>query len=1240
MSLSNTGKLICPCIFLLVICCRHVLSNGSNEELLPVSISEVYESLKNSPLIRGSITSNGNRKGILTKRRLFSNLFMDDAGHNHEERNEFGIIYDYALPKKYKFMVGDNEEVTDLAGNGQIVTEITENDECEIKYIYDMDYDSAVCRLVGGDCYLEYEKQFRTVIPDKNRCLQKNNDCVMNISDYGNNGVMLPFTRLNCLKYRMKARTLSDLPFPELEKKNECEFRYINELTPQELFCQLKDNACYLGNEEKITIIRDDENCKLVRNHCVSKGDMRTELPFVSKNCHKFDIPNNSRKRRQLTYPAKGCELYSSQNMFYRIVKCQLINGECYLEMDNRVTIQPDNENCFQHGDGCYAFTSFPRTELPLVDKDCIRRIDVIEHYPKNNRGLPQGLSSKLGSAKKEFINSSPKLAGRAGHHFMDTTDEPPSNELGLNGVSFGRSSINVPPNPLEETLFDGLSDVKVQRARWKDKSSDDDIWKDPQYTSCILVMQKKGDKFEKRCYPGNEETDYLISDESNCRLIDGQCYKVHKNRKIKKKYLSTKKELRRVKLFDECYEIDVEDLYESPCSQSNYELLMVDPENPKNFCDSKDCGETKDKTVVPVRTVNRDSDSVLMDALKAMVPEDQLNMKPDGLFYSVAFLYNDSFSGALSTPIVQKKESNRYENKNDQYFKNEENIGYLDLDDYLYDDSDASGEISEGKSRQSARSEDAWQDLKNTNCIFHMIKGKHSWKAKCYPGNDLSDEINPQLENSCRLIDGECLKVHRDQQFLSSYFRESPNEILKCIKLDDECFLVSANLLLENKDDCYESMCNNLIEDPQFLGNYCESSDCGHSGNNLKFLRELNDGEVSSDRPKVKSLKDLPVSYPLLQALKAVVPKTNLNENPSALLFSIGLLYNSSRSSDVPIEELAGRSNQKVMQKVGNITVEVRKRDETPEYLSTEHRNLTDILNTQEADISLDKDQRLAKNAQILNEYQSVSSDEHDSGFDAIVKRRRFFRNQGTEKEKQISVHDADQSKRELRNGENSEYFFTYQPIAVETQPENLPRERSEFYFNPSIPFIFLGDYPGTKEGTNDTIIINEKPYKYHDENIPTVQEIRTKTVHISDDLLPNEYNKDAIIDFLSAYPLPYWCTPEENGNVINNCCEKHEKCKDAIEPSEEKYGLENTSVYKRYHCSCEYDFFKCLKSIEGIVANSLGVAYFNVIAPKCFAPLSRLKCLSRNKWKKCVKYGNDETSKEAYRWLDTPTF
>lgn len=103
-------------------------------------------------------------------------------------------------------------------------------------------------------------------------------------------------------------------------------------------------------------------------------------------------------------------------------------------------------------------------------------------------------------------------------------------------------------------------------------------------------------------------------------------------------------------------------------------------------------------------------------------------------------------------------------------------------------------------------------------------------------------------------------------------------------------------------------------------------------------------------------------------------------------------------------------------------------------------------------------------------------------------------------------------------------------------------------------------------------------------------------------------------------------WCG---RGNIATNfsdlghfrstdyCCRNHDLCQVKISANSSKYGLINTANYTKMHCSCDTDFYACLKYVDNILAISVGIVYFNIIQPKCFRkdyPI--VQCLDKQRY------------------------
>ncbi|XP_044747431.1 uncharacterized protein LOC123308717 [Coccinella septempunctata] len=796
--------------------------------------------------------------------------------------------------------------------------------KCEIQYFYDIDVKSAKCRMEKEGCHLEYSG-FRTVIPDLKRCLVENNRCIL---QKGAKRVMLPFTRIGCKKYRQNPR-MSNEPIHDVNnetQENSCEFHYMDELAFDELACELKEGECFLSDGNRMTIILDEENCRLENGTCVASQDFKTDLPFVGKDCREFDPAPKIRRRRQIqTYPGYDCQLQRFQNLgFYTDVNCALWGGECFLELDNMITVAPDGENCFLYGGRCYVSTPFTITNIPLVDKACMVLDEFTERYTDVQTG--QMNEFYVYPLMRTIYDDTSMMYGRAAYDFPDENGIPRVQNEG---------------QPSEPSRND-LSEQQPRAAR--KGASKGDIFTNSNYTTCVLLVRKKKDKVEKRCYPGNDNT-VQYDRGKNCRMIQGHCFRVRKDPEFLKEYFSTPHNniLTCVMLGKECYMLDGDMLLykKEECHEPVCRALVADPVNPGAYCDFIDCGDSDDSDdpedsehagqiggEVPVTVLDNDMAEGLSDGLKQLLPKNHTTGKPVGIFYSMSFIYNNSLSAVYTSPNSSDQSAgsssgdggNNGQNfdKNDSGDKNLPEVEEVDeeeeteditdeIDDYDYDE-----DYDLPSSRKSVKKDpvasDIWRDAKFTDCIFHMTMRKKRWETKCYPGNQNTDEISPQDAHNCRLIDGECYKVHRDRKFLSSYFKKPPNRMLKCVIVEDDCYLKDKNLLLFNSDDCYESICGQLRSDGKVPGNFCDSSKCGHSKPNLVSFKEVKGARrspLSKSTTSLGNIEDHMVA-PLLKTLKAVVPQTDFEGDPSSVVYSIGLLYNDPDSSPVTVRKVS----------------------------------------------------------------------------------------------------------------------------------------------------------------------------------------------------------------------------------------------------------------------------------------------------------------------------------------------
>ncbi|KAG7210158.1 hypothetical protein KM043_011719 [Ampulex compressa] len=121
----------------------------------------------------------------------------------------------------------------------------------------------------------------------------------------------------------------------------------------------------------------------------------------------------------------------------------------------------------------------------------------------------------------------------------------------------------------------------------------------------------------------------------------------------------------------------------------------------------------------------------------------------------------------------------------------------------------------------------------------------------------------------------------------------------------------------------------------------------------------------------------------------------------------------------------------------------------------------------------------------------------------------------------------------------------------------------------------------------------------------------------------MPEDEEVDNYVDLQT---MTNWCSGRnalKNFNGLDafsktkRCCKLLKTCEDFISPGEWKYGLYNSSPYKRFSCDCEGRFYGCLKlvarsnvSLENEVAENIGGEYFNTPNAPCFLMCYDILC------------------------------
>ncbi|XP_008551138.1 phospholipase A2-like [Microplitis demolitor] len=137
--------------------------------------------------------------------------------------------------------------------------------------------------------------------------------------------------------------------------------------------------------------------------------------------------------------------------------------------------------------------------------------------------------------------------------------------------------------------------------------------------------------------------------------------------------------------------------------------------------------------------------------------------------------------------------------------------------------------------------------------------------------------------------------------------------------------------------------------------------------------------------------------------------------------------------------------------------------------------------------------------------------------------------------------------------------------------------------------------------------------------------------------------------------FPGTHWCGPgnaasdfDDLGlfNKTDSCCRTHDNCPDDILAGESLGPLINDGIFTRSSCSCDQEFFHCLKKVKSLVSTSIGDTYFNILGPQCFSldyPIQ--SCVKYQKIigkirKKCIKYDLDESKPKELQWFDNRYF
>ncbi|XP_068233952.1 phospholipase A2 isozymes PA3A/PA3B/PA5-like [Palaemon carinicauda] len=68
-----------------------------------------------------------------------------------------------------------------------------------------------------------------------------------------------------------------------------------------------------------------------------------------------------------------------------------------------------------------------------------------------------------------------------------------------------------------------------------------------------------------------------------------------------------------------------------------------------------------------------------------------------------------------------------------------------------------------------------------------------------------------------------------------------------------------------------------------------------------------------------------------------------------------------------------------------------------------------------------------------------------------------------------------------------------------------------------------------------------------------------------------------------------------------VDNCCRAHDHCPIKVSGLTTRYGVTNLGLNTLSHCTCDLEFYRCLKAANTDVSAMVGQVYFNYLDVKC---------------------------------------
>ncbi|XP_070162598.1 phospholipase A2-like [Polyergus mexicanus] len=125
--------------------------------------------------------------------------------------------------------------------------------------------------------------------------------------------------------------------------------------------------------------------------------------------------------------------------------------------------------------------------------------------------------------------------------------------------------------------------------------------------------------------------------------------------------------------------------------------------------------------------------------------------------------------------------------------------------------------------------------------------------------------------------------------------------------------------------------------------------------------------------------------------------------------------------------------------------------------------------------------------------------------------------------------------------------------------------------------------------------------------------------------------------------FPGTFWCgggdiaeNESDLGrfNKTDTCCRAHDNCKNNILADDTEVNLINNGIFTRSACSCDREFYKCLKKADNIISKTIGDTYFNILQPQCFECICPIDGCQPDDDTACKNHC------EKYGWFDNSKF